>query len=79
MFLVPMYFMLAVTLTSLLLTVKTQGAALLAGTGGLAAAMQVVIALLLLALSLVLVQEGRQALRGRRNQESPADDAPARK
>ena len=63
MFLVPMYFMLAVTLTSLVLTVKAQGSALLAGTGGLVAAMQVAIALLLLALSLVLVVEGRRALR----------------
>ena len=65
MFLVPMYFMLAVTLTSLVLTVKAQGSALLAGTGGLVAAMQVAIALLLLALSLVLVVEGRRALRRR--------------
>ena len=65
MFLVPMYFMLTVTLAALLLILETQCSALIAGNGGLTAAMQAVIALLLLALSLVLVMEGRRALRRR--------------
>ena len=60
MFLLPMLFMLLVTLSALVLGIVAQGRALLAGTGG---ALQLVIAVLLLALSLVLVHEGWQALR----------------
>lgn len=63
MFLVPMFFMLLVTLSSLLLTIRDQGMRLLAGSGGPVAGMQTVIAALLLLLSLVLVKEGWQALR----------------
>lgn len=66
MFLLPMIFMLLVTLTSLVLTIREQGGKLLAGTGGFVAGMQAAIAILLLLLSLVLVWEGWQALRGRR-------------
>ena len=63
MFLLPMFFMLLVTLSALVLGIVAQGRALLAGTGGTVAALQLVIAVLLLALSLVLVHEGWQALR----------------
>ena len=63
MFLLPMLFMLLVTLSALVLGIVAQGRALLAGTGGAVAALQLVIAVLLLALSLVLVHEGWQALR----------------
>ena len=63
MFLLPMLFMLLVTLSALVLGIVAQGRALLAGTGGVVAALQLVIAVLLLALSLVLVHEGWQALR----------------
>ena len=66
MFLLPMAFMLLVTLTSLVLTIREQGGKLLAGTGDFVAGMQTAIAVLLLLLSLVLVCEGWQALRGRR-------------
>ena len=65
MFLLPMAFMLLVTLTSLVLTIREQGGKLLAGTGDFVAGMQTAIAVLLLLLSLVLVCEGWQALRGR--------------
>lgn len=73
MFLLPMLFMLLVTLSALVLGIVAQGRALLAGTGGAVAALQLVIAVLLLALSLVLVHEGWQALRrkGRPAAEKP--------
>ena len=70
MFLVPMFFMLLVTLSSLLLTIRDQGTRLLAGSGGPVAAMQAVIAALLLLLSLVLVKEGWQALRRRGSRQA---------
>ena len=60
---IAMLFMLLVTLSALVLGIVSQGRALLAGTGGAVAALQLVIAVLLLALSLVLVHEGWQALR----------------
>ena len=69
MFLLPMFFMLLVTLSSLLLTIRDQGSRLLAGTGDVVAGMQIAIAALLLLLSLVLVKEGRQALRRSRRPE----------
>ena len=72
MFLLPMLFMLLVTLTSLVLTIREQGGKLLAGTGGFVAGMQAAIAALLLLLSLVLVWEGWQALRGRHGRRAAA-------
>ena len=51
MFLLPMLFMLLVTLSALVLGIVAQGRALLAGTGGAVAALQLVIAVLLLALT----------------------------
>ena len=66
MFLLPMAFMLVVTLTSLGMSVAGQSRKLLDGTGGMVSVLQLVIALLLLALSLVLVKEGWQSLSRRR-------------
>ena len=71
MFMLPMAFMLVVTLTSLVMSVIEQGGKLLDGSGGMVAGLQLIIALLLLALSLVLVKEGWQSLRSRRKAAAP--------
>ena len=63
MFLFPMAFMLLVTLTSLILTMKTQ--ILTLATVGVAAFIRLIIAAILFLLALVLAWEGIRTLSGK--------------
>ena len=58
MFLLPMTFMLIVTISSLVIIVKNQFSMIMAGTAGWGPYAQVIIGVLLVLLSLVLAQEG---------------------
>ncbi len=69
MLLFPMIFMLIVTLTSLVFTMRTQIITL--STVGAPAAIRLVIAIILFVLALVLAYEGIQTLTGKRKQTNP--------
>lgn len=63
MLLIPMFFMLAATMSSLLISFKTNLALLLNGKGSLAVqGLQVVVSLPIFVLALILVVEGMKVL-----------------
>lgn len=72
MFYIPMVFMLAVTLTSLCLTIKGNVTTIMAGGDIFAPAIQVAIALLLLVLSAILAVKGAKVLFGKKDAKSQA-------
>lgn len=62
MFLIPMAFMMVVTITSLVITVKNQFEIILAGKADWGPYAQIILALFLIVLSIILVIEGIQTL-----------------
>ena len=67
MFYIPMVFMLAVTLTSLVQTLYAKGLVLMAGTGDLfSAGVQAVLSAILFILAIVLAVKGAKTIFGKR-------------
>lgn len=67
MFYIPMVFMLAVTLTSLIQTLYAKGLVLMAGSGDLfSAAVQAILAAILFALAIVLAVKGAKTIFGKK-------------
>ncbi len=72
MFYIPMVFMLAVTLTSLCMTIQQKFVAVSAGGDIFAAAIQLVIALFLLVLAVILTIKGTKTLINANKEKKPA-------
>lgn len=72
MFYIPMVFMLAVTLTSLCMTIQQKFVAVSAGGDIFAAAIQLVIALFLLVLAVILTIKGAKTLINANKEKKPA-------
>lgn len=72
MFYIPMIFMLAVTLTSLCMTIQQKFVAVSAGGDIFAAAIQLVIALFLLVLAVILTIKGTKTLINANKEKKPA-------
>lgn len=72
MFYIPMVFMLAVTLTSLCMTIQQKFVAISAGGDIFAAAIQLVIALFLLVLAVILTIKGTKTLINANKEKKPA-------
>lgn len=72
MFYIPMVFMLAVTLTSLCMTIQQKFAAVSAGGDIFAAAIQLIIALFLLVLAVILTIKGTKTLINANKEKKPA-------
>lgn len=72
MFYIPMVFMLAVTLTSLCMTIQQKFVAVSAGGDIFAAAIQLVIALFLLVLAVILTVKGTKTLINANKEKKPA-------
>lgn len=72
MFYIPMVFMLAVTLTSLCMTIQQKFIAISAGGDIFAAAIQLVIALFLLVLAVILTIKGTKTLINANKEKKPA-------
>lgn len=70
MFYIPMVFMLAVTLTSLVQTLYAKGLVLMAGSGDLfSAAVQAILAAILFALAIVLAVKGAKTIFGKKKSQ----------
>lgn len=73
MFYIPMVFMLAVTLTSLVQTLYSKGLVLMAGTGDLfSAAVQAILAAILFVLAIVLAVKGAKTIFGKKDKPQAA-------
>lgn len=73
MFYIPMVFMLAVTLTSLVQTLYTKGLVLMAGTGDLfSAAVQAILAAILFVLAIVLAVKGAKTIFSKKDKPQAA-------
>lgn len=72
MFYIPMVFMLAVTLTSLCMTIQQKFVAVSAGGDIFAAAIQLIIALFLLVLAIILTIKGTKTLINANKEKKPA-------
>ena len=73
MFYIPMVFMLAVTLTSLVQTLYTKGLVLMAGTGDLfSAAVQAILAAILFVLAIVLAVKGAKTILSKKDKPQAA-------
>lgn len=73
MFYIPMVFMLAVTLTSLVQTLYAKGLVLMAGTGDLfSAGVQAVLSAILFILAIVLAVKGAKTIFGKKNKPQAA-------